>query len=44
MPHSGRLESMFRSENALYSVAAHNRHRTNSRWQFGSTFAMALAN
>jgi hypothetical protein len=31
MPHSGRLESMFRSENALYSVAAHNKHRTNSR-------------
>jgi hypothetical protein len=42
MPHSGRLESMFRSANALYSVAAHNRHRTNSRRQFGGTFAMAF--
>jgi hypothetical protein len=42
MPHSGRLESMFWSENALYSVAAHNKHRTNSRQQFGGTFTMAF--
>jgi hypothetical protein len=42
MPHSGRLESMFQSENALYSVAAHNKHRTNGRQQFGGTFAMAF--
>jgi hypothetical protein len=33
---------MFRSENALYSVAAHNKHRTNGRQQFGGKFAMAF--
>jgi hypothetical protein len=33
---------MFQSENTLYSVAAHNKHRTNSRQQFGGTFAMAF--
>jgi hypothetical protein len=42
MPHSGKLESMFQSKNALYSVTAHNKHRTNSWKQYGGTFAMAF--
>jgi hypothetical protein len=33
---------MFQSENALYSVTAHNKHRTNSQKQYGGTFAMAF--
>jgi hypothetical protein len=33
---------MFRSKNALYSVTAHNKHRTNSQKQYGGTFAMGF--
>jgi hypothetical protein len=33
---------MFKMENALYSVAAHNVHSKVARQQYGSTFAMAF--
>ena len=42
MPKLGKLESMFRSENALYTISAHNKHRRNSRRQYGGTFGLAF--
>jgi hypothetical protein len=43
MPHSGKLESMFQTENALYSIAAHNVNSKIARQQYGGTFALAFS-
>jgi hypothetical protein len=42
MPRSGRLPEMFRSENALRTVAAFNSHENFSRRQFGGTFQLTF--
>jgi len=42
MPRSGRLEEMFRSENALRVTTGHNKHEKARRKQYGGTFAMTF--
>jgi hypothetical protein len=42
MPRSGRLPELFRSENALRTVAAYNTHENFSRRQYGGTFQLTF--
>ena len=42
MPRSGRLPELFRSENALRTIAAYNTHENFSRRQYGGTFQLTF--
>ena len=42
MPRSGQLPELFRTENALRTVASYNTHENDSRRQYGGTFQLAF--
>jgi hypothetical protein len=42
MPRSGSLPEIFRTENALRTVAAYNTHENFSRRQYGDTFQLTF--
>jgi hypothetical protein len=42
MPRSGQLPEIFRTENALRTVAAFNTHENDSRRQYGGTFHLTF--
>jgi hypothetical protein len=42
MPRAGRLPEMFRSENAIRTVAAFNSHESFALRQYGGTFQLSM--